>query len=280
MRIIKAEKVKSAVARLCIEANYFLGDDICAALSESAKAEASPLGRDVLSQLIENKDISREGVFPLCQDTGMAVVFVKIGQDVRIKGGFLGDAIVEGVRDGYKEGYLRNSVVSDPIIRKNTGDNTPPVIHYFLVPGDKLEIFVSPKGFGSENKSALKMLKPSDGEEGVRQFIIDTVREAGGSPCPPIIVGVGIGGTMEKAALLSKQALLRPVDIRNQDPFYAEMEARLLADINSLGIGPGGFGGSTSALSVNIETFPTHIAGLPVSVNIGCHATRHSRVVL
>ena len=245
-------------------------------MGNCAKKEKSTLGREILNTLIENADIAKAEVAPMCQDTGMTVVFVTMGQDVHVSGGFIEDAINEGVRRGYKKGYLRMSVVNNPIDRVNTKDNTPAIIHYEMVEGDKLHITVAPKGFGSENMSQLRMLKPSAGLKGIKDFVIQTVSEAGANPCPPIIVGVGIGGTMEKSAYLSKKSLLRPIDQKNPDPKLVELEAELLEAVNALGIGPAGFGGTTTALSVNILTNATHIAGLPVSVNIGCHATRHA----
>lgn len=276
MRQIHTAKVTDLVEELCIRANCQLTDDIFHCLGECCKKEKSELGKEILNTLIENAQIARAGNDPICQDTGMTVVFVTIGQDVHMEGGFLEDAINEGVRRGYEKGYLRKSVVKDPLNRVNTKDNTPAVIHYELVPGDTFHIIVAPKGFGSENKSQLKMLMPSQGLPGVKKFVIDTVSEAGANPCPPIIVGVGIGGTMEKAAIMAKKALLRPVNVKNSNPELAELEAELLNSINALGIGPAGFGGSTTAMSVNIMTYATHIAGLPVAVNLGCHVTRHA----
>lgn len=276
MKQIEASKISELVERLCIEANYILADDIYNCLNKCQREEKSSLGRDILGTIIQNAQIAKTENCPICQDTGMTVVFVTIGQDVHIEGMPIEEAINEGVRNGYEKGYLRKSVVKDPINRVNTKDNTPAVIHYEIVPGEKLHIVVAPKGFGSENKSQLKMLVPSQGVQGVKDFIIKTVSEAGANPCPPIIVGVGIGGTMEKCALLSKRALLRPVGSVNENPQLAELEAELLDSINALGIGPAGFGGTTTALCVNILTYATHIAGLPVSVNIGCHATRHA----
>jgi fumarate hydratase subunit alpha len=276
IRQINTKDITNLVEELCIEANCNLTDDIFTCLGECCKREKSALGKDILNTLIENAEIAKAGRDPICQDTGMTVVFVTMGQDVHIEGGFLEDAINQGVRQGYEKGYLRKSVVKDPIDRVNTKDNTPAVIHYELVPGDKFHITIAPKGFGSENMSRLKMLKPSQGLQGVKDFVIETISEAGANPCPPIIVGIGIGGTMEKSAYLSKKALLRPVNEKNSDPKLAELEAELLDTINALGIGPAGFGGTTTALAVNILTYATHIAGLPVSVNIGCHATRHA----
>lgn len=280
MRDISADKVIDAVERLCIDANYYLNGDMLNALEESLKKEESEIGRNIIEQLIENASIACRDKMAICQDTGMAVVFAEIGQDVHIAGGTLSEAINEGVRRGYKNGYLRKSVVRDPIERINTGDNTPAIIHYDIVAGDRLKLVVAPKGFGSENMSALKMLKPSDGLDGVKKFILETVDNAGPNPCPPMIVGVGIGGTMEKAALLAKKALLRPVNIRSSIGYVRDLEMEMLENINKLGIGPAGLGGRTTALAVNIEVFPTHIAGLPVAVNISCHATRHAEAEL
>ncbi|KGN77466.1 fumarate hydratase [Porphyromonadaceae bacterium COT-184 OH4590] len=276
MRIVEASNITTLVERLCIEACCVITDDIYNSFKTSIKSEKSPLGREILGTLIENADIARSERNPICQDTGMTVVFVTMGQNIQISGGFIEDAINQGVRQGYQKGYLRKSVVSDPIDRVNTQDNTPAIIHYEIVAGDEFHITVAPKGFGSENKSGLKMLTPSEGVEGIKRFVIDTVSQAGANPCPPIIVGVGIGGTMERAAYMSKKALLRPVGTTNPDPTLQQLERELLDAINNLGIGPAGFGGSTTALSVNIITGATHIAGLPVSVNIGCHATRHA----
>lgn len=276
IREVKANDITELVERLCIEANTVLSNDIYTCLGNCAKKEKSTLGREILNTLIENADIAKAEVAPMCQDTGMTVVFVTMGQNVHVSGGFIEDAINEGVRRGYKKGYLRMSVVNNPIDRVNTKDNTPAIIHYEIVEGDKFHITVAPKGFGSENMSQLRMLKPSAGLKGIKDFVIQTVSEAGANPCPPIIVGVGIGGTMEKSAYLSKKSLLRPIDQKNPDPKLAELEAELFEAVNALGIGPAGFGGTTTALSVNILTNATHIAGLPVSVNIGCHATRHA----
>ena len=279
MKEISSCQVIDLVEKLCIDANCYLNKDIEEELSKRFDSEESPLGKNVIQTIIENAKIAREERIPICQDTGMAVVFVELGNDVHFSGD-LEAAINEGVRRGYKKGYLRNSVVRDPIDRVNTKDNTPAIIHYSITSGDKINITVAPKGFGSENMSALAMLTPSDGIEGVKKFIVGTVSKAGGNPCPPVIVGVGVGGTMEKCALLSKKALLRPIGSDNTDTFWRSVEKELLEKINSLGIGPAGFGGKTTALSVNIEVFPTHIAGLPVAVNIGCHATRHAEGVL
>jgi len=280
MREINVASIIDIVQKLCIDANCNLNEDIENALNVCIAREESALAKDVIETILENAKIAREEQAPICQDTGMAVVFIEIGTEVHICGGDLEEAINEGVRLGYERGYLRKSVVRDPIDRVNTKDNTPAVIHYSMTGGNKLKITVAPKGAGSENMSALKMLKPSDGIEGMKNFVIDTVSRAGPNPCPPILVGVGIGGTMEKCALLSKKALLRPVGSRNADDFWDGVEKELLEKINSLGIGPAGFGGKTTALCVNIETFPTHIAQLPVAVNIGCHVTRHAEGTL
>ena len=276
MREIKASQITELVENLCIEACCVLTDDIKTSFKSSLQTEQSPLGKEVLATLIQNAEIAKEERNPICQDTGMTVVFITMGQDVHITGGFIEDAINEGVRNGYKKGYLRMSVVNDPIERVNTKDNTPAIIHYEIVPGTDFNIVVAPKGFGSENKSGLKMLTPSEGVGGIKKFVLDTISSAGGNPCPPIIVGVGIGGTMERAAYLSKKALLTSVDSVNENETLATLERELLDEINKLGIGPAGFGGTTTALAVNILTNATHIAGLPVSVNIGCHATRHA----
>ena len=278
MREISVNEITTAVKQLCISANVSLNSDIYRAIDNAQKEETAETAKSVLSILKENADIAKEKQVPICQDTGMVIVFFKIGQDVHITGGSVTDAINEGVRLGYTEGYLRKSVVGDPLERKNTGDNTPAVIYYDIVPGDKITISVMPKGFGSENMGAVKMLKPSDGVGGVIDFVLDTVKKAGPNPCPPIVLGIGIGGTMDKAAELSKEALLRPVDSSNENEYYANLENELLEKINELDIGPQGFGGKTTALGVNIETFPTHIAGLPVAVTISCHVTRHAEI--
>lgn len=274
MREIDSSLISEVVARLCIDANYHLPPDMKKQIISSSKEESWETASIILDQIIENFNIADENLQPICQDTGLACVFLNIGQDVHIKGN-LEEAVNEGVRKGYSQGYLRKSVVSDPLKRVNTGDNTPAMIYYDICPGDKIKITVAPKGFGSENMSQIKMLKPSDGIEGVKDFVIKVVEDAGPNPCPPIVVGVGIGGTFDKAAYLAKKALMRPVDQRNSEDFYAELEEELLEKINALGIGPQGFGGKTTALAVNIEKFPTHIAGLPVAVNINCHVTRH-----
>lgn len=274
MREIDSSLISEVVARLCIDANYHLPPDMKKQIISSSKEESWETASIILDQIIENFNIADENLQPICQDTGLACVFLSIGQYVHIKGN-LEEAVNEGVRKGYSQGYLRKSVVSDPLNRVNTGDNTPAMIYYDICPGDKIKITVAPKGFGSENMSQIKMLKPSDGIEGVKDFVIKVVEDAGPNPCPPIVVGVGIGGTFDKAAYLAKKALMRPVDQRNSEDFYAELEEELLEKINALGIGPQGFGGRTTALAVNIEKFPTHIAGLPVAVNINCHVTRH-----
>ena len=275
MREIHISKIIDTVKELCIEANYYLSNDVKRALCNAKENETWPLAENILDQIILNSDIAKNENMPICQDTGMACIFIDIGQDVHIVGGLLDDAINEGVRRGYEEGFLRKSVVKDPINRINTKDNTPAIIYYNMVAGDKIKITVAPKGFGSENMSRIKMLKPSDGLQGVKDFIIETVKFAGPNPCPPIVIGVGIGGTFDKAAYLAKKALIRPLDKRNEDKFYSDLEEELLDTINKLGIGPQGFGGKTTAFGLNIETYPTHIAGLPVAVNINCHATRH-----
>ena len=275
MREIYVDKITEAVRDMCIEANYRLSEDIRLALEDGLKNEENPVAKSVLGDILKNAEIARESEVPICQDTGMAVLFLEIGQEVHFVGGNLYDAVNEGVRRGYEEGYLRKSVVKDPIRRGNTGDNTPAVIHTEITDGESVKITIAPKGFGSENMSAVKMLKPSEGREGVVDFILETVNRGGSNPCPPIVVGVGIGGTFEKAASLAKKALIRDIRSENPDGYYAEMERELLEKINNSDIGPQGFGGKTTALGVNIETFPTHIAGMPVAVNISCHVTRH-----
>ena len=279
MRNIQAAQITDAVRRLCIQANCHLTEDVKGCIRNCRACETFPVAQNILDQIIENYEIADANDVPVCQDTGMACVFIDVGQDVHIEGA-LEEAIHEGVRQGYAEGYLRKSVVRDPIDRVNTRDNTPAMIYYNIVPGDQVKITVAPKGFGSENMSQIKMLKPSDGVQGVKDFVLKVVEEAGPNPCPPIVVGVGIGGTFDKAALLAKKALLRPVDVRHEEAFYADLEAELLEKINRLGIGPQGFGGRTTALAVNIEKCPTHIAGLPVAVNINCHVTRHQSEVI
>ncbi len=280
MREIQVSKITDTIKKLCIDANYYLGSDIKNRLVNAKKNEDWTIAQGILDKIIVNADIAKNEDMPMCQDTGVACVFLEIGQDVHIVGGNLEEAINEGVRRGYEEGYLRKSVVKDPLDRVNTKDNTPAMIYYDMVSGDKLKITVAPKGFGSENMSQLKMLKPSDGINGVKDFVLKVVKEAGPNPCPPIIVGVGIGGTFDKAATIAKKSLIRSIDIRNSNEFYAKLEEELLDEINKLGIGPQGFGGRTTALAVNIETYPTHIAGLPVAVNINCHATRHAEAEL
>lgn len=280
MREIDAKQITQAVAKLCIDANVYARPDITAAIRDGLQRETSERGKNVLQMLLDNAEIAADERIPICQDTGMAVVFVDFGQNVRVTGGFIGDAIEDGVRLGYEQGYLRKSVVRDPIDRVNTNDNTPVIIHYNITNSTHIRLCVAPKGFGSENMSALKMLNPSDGIQGVKDFVVQTVKAAGANPCPPVIVGVGVGGTFEKAALIAKQALLRNVDGRNANPFWAQVEDELLAEINELGIGAAGLGGATTALCVNINTFATHIAGLPVAVNIGCHVTRHAEMEL
>ncbi|MEG0773114.1 fumarate hydratase [Clostridium sp.] len=280
MREIQVEKVTEVVRQLCIDSNYYLGDDIKNKLIEAREKEDWNIAKGILDQIIENANIAKNEDMPMCQDTGVTCVFLEIGQDVHFTGGSIEEAINEGIRRGYNEGFLRKSVVKDPLDRINTKDNTPGMIYYDIVPGDKVKITVAPKGFGSENMSQSKMLKPSDGLQGVKDFVLKVVKEAGPNPCPPIIVGIGIGGTFDKAATIAKKSLIRPLEVRNSNPFYANLEEELLNEINNLGIGPQGFGGRTTALAVNIETFPTHIAGLPVAVNINCHATRHAEAVL
>lgn len=279
MRTITALEITDTIARLCIEANRTLSPDMTNALTNARAAEPWPVAKAALDTICQNLDVAKETGLPICQDTGMAVVFADIGQEVFIEGNFE-QAVHDGVAKGYTEGFLRKSVVADPIRRGNTGDNTPAVIHTRLVPGDRVRLTVAPKGFGSENMSRIAMLKPAQGKEGVMDFIVETVRLAGPNPCPPIVVGVGIGGTFELCAMLAKRALLRGVDTHHPDPYYAEMEQTLLTRINALGIGAQGFGGKTTALGLQIETYPTHIAGMPVAVNISCHVTRHKEAVL
>ena len=280
MRTIHTKEITEAVKNLCIEANIYLGNDIKNAICTAREQEQSETAKVILEKLEENMGVAEAEKIPVCQDTGMAVVFLDIGQDVHVDGGLLKDAVHEGVAQGYTEGFLRKSVVTDPIERKNSGDNTPAVIHYDIVPGDKLKITVAPKGFGSENMGALKLLKPADGLAGVKDFVLETVKNAGANPCPPIVVGVGIGGTMEMSTLLAKRALLVELDKPNENPFYASREQELLEKINALEIGVQGFGGTNTALGVKILTYPTHIAGLPCAVNINCHVTRHKSIVL
>jgi len=275
IRTINVKEITTNIKEMCIEANHFLSEDMERAMKQAEKAEQSPLGKQILEQLEENLQIAADDMIPICQDTGMAVIFLEIGQDVHLQGGSLEDAVNEGVRQGYVEGFLRKSVVKDPLIRENTKDNTPAVIHYKIVEGSQVKIKVAPKGFGSENMSRVFMLKPADGIEGVKEAVLTAVKEAGPNACPPMVVGVGIGGTFEKCALMAKEALTREVGTHSDIQYVKEMEEELLAKINSLGIGPGGLGGTTTALAVNINTYPTHIAGLPVAINICCHVNRH-----
>ena len=280
MREVNVDKVTENIKDMCIEANHFLTDDMKKVFKNAVVSEESPLGKQVLNQLNEDLDIAANDMIPICQDTGMAVVFINVGQDVHFTNGNITDAINEGVRQGYVDGYLRKSVVNDPIIRENTKDNTPAVIHYNIVPGDKVDITVAPKGFGSENMSRIFMLKPADGIEGVKNAILTAVKDAGPNACPPMVVGVGIGGTFEKCALLAKKALTRNVEEESPVEYVRELEREMLDKINRLGIGPGGLGGTQTALAINIETYPTHIAGLPVAVNICCHVNRHAHRVI
>ena len=275
MRTLDVAEITENIKDMCIEANHFLSSDMVQAMQDALNAEDAPLGRQILGQLKENMAIAGEDMIPICQDTGMAVVFLEVGQEVHFEGGPLEEAVHEGVRLGYTEGFLRKSVVRDPIFRDNTNDNTPAVVHYSIVPGDKVRITVAPKGFGSENMSRIFMLKPADGIEGVKNAVLTAVKDAGPNACPPMVVGVGIGGTFEKCALLAKRALTRPVNQRSETEYVRELEQELLEKINRTGIGPGGLGGRTTALAVNVETYPTHIAGLPVAVNICCHVNRH-----
>ena len=275
IRTINIKEITTNIKEMCIVANHFLSEDMERAMKQAEKAEQSPLGKQILEQLEENLQIAADDMIPICQDTGMAVIFLEIGQDVHLQGGSLEDAVNEGVRQGYVEGFLRKSVVKDPLIRENTKDNTPAVIHYKIVEGSQVKIKVAPKGFGSENMSRVFMLKPADGIEGVKEAVLTAVKEAGPNACPPMVVGVGIGGTFEKCALMAKEALTREVGTHSDIQYVKEMEKELLAKINSLGIGPGGLGGTTTALAVNINTYPTHIAGLPVAINICCHVNRH-----
>lgn len=280
MREVNCCEIIEAIKEMCIEANHFLSPDMKKVMDAAVEKEESPLGKQILNQLEENLDIAAKDRIPICQDTGMAVVFLKVGQEVHVTGGSLTDAVNEGVRRGYTEGFLRKSVVKDPILRENTKDNTPAVIHYEIVPGDQVEITVAPKGFGSENMSRIFMLKPADGIEGVKEAVVTAVRDAGPNACPPMVVGVGIGGTFEKCAILAKKALTRNLNQKPDVPYVRELEEELLTRINNLGIGPGGLGGRQTALAVNVETYPTHIAGLPVAVNICCHVNRHvTRVI-
>ena len=280
MKTLKVKEITKSIKEMCIEANHFLSEDMQCALRNAVESEEAPLGRQILEQLQENMQIAGKDMIPICQDTGMAVIFIEIGQDVHFEGGILEEAVQEGVRQGYTEGFLRKSVVKDPIYRDNTNDNTPAVIHYEIVPGDQVKITVAPKGFGSENMSRIFMLKPADGIEGVKAAILTAVKDAGPNACPPMVVGVGIGGTFEKCALMAKKALTRSVSERSSIPYVRAMEQELLQKINDTGIGPGGLGGTVTALSVNINTYPTHIAGLPVAVNICCHVNRHAVRIL
>jgi len=279
MREIDVKEITSAVKKMCIDANYYLGDDVLSAIKKYEKTEESPLGKEILNQIITNAGIAKDKQMPLCQDTGYTAVFAEVGQEVHFNGDF-NEAINEGVRQGYADGYLRKSVVEDPLRRKNTGDNTPAIITNKLVPGDKVTITILPKGGGSENMSRIKMLKPGDGEDGVKDFVVETVRIAGGNPCPPLIIGVGIGGLFDKVAHIAKHALLREVGSKHPDPYYAAMEDELLERINNTGVGPQGLGGRTTALAVHIETHPCHIASLPVAVNTQCHSARHRETVI
>jgi len=281
MRTIEVDLITQAIAKMCIDACYYLSEDVYDALVVAGRQEESTLGKEIIGKIVENANIAKSDQVPICQDTGMTVIFMEIGQDVHLIGGNLEEAVNAGVAKGYTEGYLRKSVVGEPLFnRKNTTNNTPAILHTTIVPGDKLKIKLAPKGFGSENKSALKMLVPADGVEGVKKVVLDTVKLAGPNACPPMVIGVGIGGTMEKSTLLAKKALLRSLNKRNENPDYANLEAELLELVNKTGIGPQGLGGITTALAVNIEYFATHIAGLPVAVNINCHATRHAEVEL
>ena len=275
MRTLNVEEISKNIKEMCIEANHFLSKDMDIAMKNAVSTEKSPLGKKILSQLQDNLKIAGKDMIPICQDTGMAVVFLEIGQDVHFEGGNLEDAVKEGIRRGYVDGYLRKSVVKDPILRENTKDNTPGIIHYKIVPGDQVKIKVAPKGFGSENMSRVFMLKPADGIEGVKEAVLTAVKDAGPNACPPMVIGVGIGGTFEKCALMAKEALTREVGSHSDIPYVKELEEELLERINKIGIGPGGLGGSTTALAVNVNTYPTHIAGLPVAVNICCHVNRH-----
>ena len=275
VRSVNVELLTENIKEMCIQANHFLAPDMDKAMRAAHERETKPLAKQILGQLLENLDIAGEDMIPICQDTGMAVVFLRVGQDVHFEGGSVEDAVNEGVRQGYQEGYLRKSVVGDPLLRVNTKDNTPAIIHYEIVPGDQVEITVAPKGFGSENMSKICMLKPADGVEGVKEAIVNAVKEAGPNACPPVVVGVGIGGTFEKAAILAKKALTREIGVHSELPHVKELEEELLAKINEIGLGPAGLGGDTTALAVNINTYATHIAGLPVAINICCHVNRH-----
>ena len=280
LRTVNVKEVTAAIKEMCIEANHFLSDDMAARMKKAVEEEQSPLGKQILTQLQENLQIAGDDMIPICQDTGMAVVFIKVGQEVHFEGGSLTDAINQGVHDGYVDGFLRKSVVKDPILRENTKDNTPAIIHYEIVEGDQIDITLAPKGFGSENMSRVFMLKPADGIEGVKNAILTAVKDAGPNACPPMVVGVGIGGTFEKCAIMAKHALTRNLNEHSDIPYVADLEKEMLERINGLGIGPGGLGGTVTALSVNVETYPTHIAGLPVAINICCHVNRHAHRVL
>ena len=280
MREISVTQITDAVERLCIDANTHLPGDVKCAIARCRACEDGIIAQGVLDKIIENYEIADSENVPICQDTGMACVFLEIGQDVHLVGGDLAQAVDEGVRRGYDRGFLRKSVVADPVRRGNTGDNTPAMLYTEIVPGEQVKITVAPKGFGSENMSAIRMFKPSAGLQGIKDFILETVENAGPNPCPPMVVGVGIGGTFDKAALLAKKALMRPLDVRNPDPYYAQLETEMLEKVNALGIGPQGFGGRTTAIGLNIETMPTHIAGMPCAININCHVTRHKTEVL
>lgn len=280
LRTVNVKEVTAAIKEMCIEANHFLSDDMAARMKKAVDEEESPLGKQILTQLQENLQIAGDDMIPICQDTGMAVVFIKVGQEVHFEGGSLTDAINQGVHDGYVDGFLRKSVVKDPIFRENTKDNTPAIIHYEIVEGDRVDITLAPKGFGSENMSRVFMLKPADGIDGVKNAILTAVRDAGPNACPPMVVGVGIGGTFEKCAIMAKHALTRNLNEHSEIPYVADLEEEMLKRINGLGIGPGGLGGTVTALSVNVETYPTHIAGLPVAINICCHVNRHAHRVL
>ena len=280
LRTVNVKEVTAAIKEMCIEANHFLSDDMAARMKKAVDEEESPLGKQILTQLQENLQIAGDDMIPICQDTGMAVVFIKVGQEVHFEGGSLTDAINQGVHEGYVDGFLRKSVVKDPIFRENTKDNTPAIIHYEIVEGDRVDITLAPKGFGSENMSRVFMLKPADGIEGVKNAILTAVRDAGPNACPPMVVGVGIGGTFEKCAIMAKHALTRNLNEHSEIPYVADLEEEMLKRINGLGIGPGGLGGTVTALSVNVETYPTHIAGLPVAINICCHVNRHAHRVL
>jgi fumarate hydratase subunit alpha len=280
MRELRVSEITAAVKQLCIDSNTLLPEDVEKRLKECLEKEESPTGKEVLSKILENSEIGRRERDPLCQDTGFAVFFIELGQDVRLTGGSFQDAVNEGVRQGYKDGYLRKSILSDPIERKNTGDNTPAIIYTDIVPGDKVKITIAPKGGGSENMSEVKMLSPSAGVQGVKDFVVDRVKRSGANPCPPVVVGVGIGGTFDKCAQIAKKALLRPIGSKHPNPFYAGLEDELLEKVNKIGIGPQGFGGRCTALAVHIETYPCHIASFPVSVNMQCHVARHKEIVI